>query len=220
MRRVASLALAAVLWAPAARAADWPTVPLPDGSAGESVSSHMLYNGLHMRTSKLQSKQRLPDVVAFYRKAWRGQIVEDQIAGKTILGHMQGQYYITVDLRGTGSGTEATIGIMRLDPDKPRATPGQWFARPPNSEVLNDIQYLDTPGKTHSLTLRNRLSPTQNYEFYRRSLLAKGWQTQGPGCSVMVSACAVHFSSSRHRLAMTISREQDGTVIVVNQEAR
>lgn len=220
MRRVASLTLAAVLYASAARAADWPTVPLPDGSTGESVSRHMLYNGLHMRTSKLKSKQRLSEVVAFYRKAWRGQIVEDRVAGKTILGHMEGQHYITVDLRDAGSGTEATIGIMRLEPDKRSATPGNWLARPANSVVLNDIQYLDTPGKTRSLTLRNRLSPTQNYEFYRRTLVAKGWTAQGPGCSVMVSACSVQFSSSRHRLAMTISREQDGTVIVVNQEAR
>jgi hypothetical protein len=218
---VISLTLAAaVSGLSGVRAADWPTVPLPDDSAGESVSRHMLYNGLHMRTSRIRTSKTPAEVIAFYRQKWQGLMVEDHVAGKTILGHHEGDHYVTVDLRRAGGGTEATIGIMRVNQDGPRAAPGKWLARPANTEVLNDVQYLDTPGSTRTLTLRNRLSPAQNYEFYRRTLLAKGWKAEGPGCSVIANACAVQFTSSGHRLAMTIGREQDGTVIIANQDAR
>lgn len=220
MRAPISLLVAAMAsYTAAAYAVEWPTVPLPDGTTGESVSRHMLYNGLHMRTSRIQSTRTPAEVIEFYRQKWRGRIVENRIAGKTILGHLEGQHYITVDLRQRGGGTEATIGIMRVTPDGPRSTPGKWLARPANTEVLNDVQYLDTPDKMRTLTLRNRLSPAQNYEFYRRTLLGKGWKAEGPGCSVIANACSVQFASGERRLAMTIGREQDGTVIIANQNA-
>lgn len=199
----------------------WPSVPLPDGSEGESVSRHMLYNGLHMRASKIRHDTLAPEqMIAFYRTAWRGLMVENRVAGKIILGHLDGDHYITVEVTHSGRGSAATIGVMQATQDSTPREHGKWLPRPANSEVLNDIQYLDTPGKTRSLTLRNRLTPAQNYDFYRRTLQAQGWAAPGPGCSVMVSSCSVQFNDGARRLAITLDRDRDGTLIVANQETR
>src|SRR5690606_5042909 len=49
------------------RAVDWPDVPVPEGATGETVSSHMIYNGMSMRASRFTVDLPVEEVKAFYR---------------------------------------------------------------------------------------------------------------------------------------------------------
>src|SRR5690606_21864595 len=104
--------LLALLSAPAT--AGWPTVPLPEHSKGETVSRHMTYNGLPMRASRFSTTQEVEEIVAFYARKWNGKYVVDQLEGKTIIGHADGDHYVTVEVEPAGGGSEGTVGIVEM----------------------------------------------------------------------------------------------------------
>ncbi|MDX1548933.1 MAG: hypothetical protein R3278_00100 [Lysobacter spongiicola] len=221
MRRVPDwLACALVVVALPLSAADWPDVPLPEDADAIDVAENMLFNGLPMSTSKFRTRARVDEVKQFYRKRWAGEVVENELGTATVLGHFDGRHYITVQIESMGGGTEATVGIMDARATKPDHPPGTWLARPANTEVLSDMQYLDLSGKPRTLALRNTLSPSQNYLFYRSRLVADEWRPQGPGCSVMASSCLVEFSRGGQQLSLAIQRDGDATVVVANQSGQ
>lgn len=214
----AAAAIACLLMLPlTTTAADWPSVPFPQGVRAELVSGDMLFNGLPMRSARFESERGVDEVVEFYREKWDGQIVINEVAGKKVIGHLQDQHYITVELASVGGGTRATVGMMDITAEAPEGAPGEWFPQPANTEVLSEIQQLDLPGEPRTLMLENDLSPSQNYLFLRRKLLASQWTATGPGCSMMASSCAVQFEKAQQHMTITLNREQEQTVIVVNE---
>jgi hypothetical protein len=86
--------------------------------------------------------------------------------------------------------------------------------------VLSDVQYLDLTGQPRTLALRNTLSPSQNYLFYRSRLAADDWKPEGAGCSVMASQCLVEFSRGGEHLSLAIQREGGSTTVLANRTGR
>lgn len=214
-------ALAGLLALPMTVAATaWPDVPLPDGAQSIEVAGDMLFNGLPMSTRKFRTRMRPEEVQRFYREQWAGAVVEDYLGTGTVMGHLQGRHYITVQVEAVGGGTEATVGVMdtRAKPSKQR--PGDWLVQPANTEVLSDVQYLDLTGQPRTLALRNTLSPSQNYLFYRSRLAADDWKPEGAGCSVMASQCLVEFSRGGEHLSLAIQREGGSTTVLANRTGR
>jgi len=221
MRRVGrGLATAMLVLALPVAAADWPDVPMPEDAQAVEVAEDMLFNGLPMSTRKFRTRTSPEQVRRFYRGEWAGELVENDLGGATVLGHLEGRHYITVQVEGMGGGTEATVGIMDTRAGRPAQPPGDWLVRPANTEVLSDIQYLDLSGEPRTLALRNSLSPTQNYLFYRDRLVADRWTPQGPGCSVMASRCLVEFSRGDEHLSLAIQRVGDRTTVLANRTGR
>jgi hypothetical protein len=213
-----SLSLALALLAPAlACAADWPEVPEPAGAKGEWVSKHMIYNGLHMRSSRYTANESPQQLVAFYWKQWPGQVVVNEVGSKTIVGHAEGEHYVTIEITGAGAGSEAQVGIVRLLKEKPRKAPGADFLKPSGTTVVNDIEYLDNPGRT--LALESPLSPYQGDAFYRNRLPAEGWspQSSATACSMISNSCVSSYSKGKQQMTLTFNRREKGTSIVVNQ---
>ncbi|MCF7223601.1 hypothetical protein [Marilutibacter chinensis] len=210
-----------LLFAVATPVVAWPKVPLPPGATGEAVSRHMLYNGVPMRASRISAPLELDEVVEFYRAQWGGDVVVDRINGKTIVGHLEGKHYVTVELTGMGSRSEGTIGIMEL-PDKPvDADLGKGFDKPANTEVISDIRYLDSGG-ARTIVMRNRLTPYVNMRYYVQRMPVHGWNLERnpERCLASSSDCVVNFTGSGDaKLSLALTREQPpDTSIVVNIE--
>lgn len=220
-KRAAAALLLVLAWPAIAQSAAWPDVPTPEGASSEWVSRHMVYNGIDMRALRFRSDASREDAIAFYTKAWRGKVVRDEVAGKTVLGHHTGGHYVTVELAQDGAATQGTVGIMRLLDGPPARPPGQGFARPAGSEVVNDIRYLDTAREARTLVLRNGISPYANQQFYRQRLGAQGWRATGRGtCGANARACMADFEKDDgSRMRMTIRRDADDrTTVVANLE--
>lgn len=208
------IALGALLPHGAVLARDWPDVPLPEGAQGEWVSRHMVYNGLNMRASRFTVAAKADAVEAFYRQAWKGEVVRNTLGRKTILGRADGDHFITVELTAKGSGTQGQIGIMEMA--KPKGTPGNGFAKMPGTRVYEDIVYLDTPQRSRSLNMHNRNSPYQNERFYARELAARGYVRE-PGsmaCESSSAMCISYFIKGDDRIVVSLNRQGDGTSIV------
>lgn len=218
MRRAVEAALAAalVLASGGVRAADWPDVPVPKGSSGEWVTKHMINNGLHMRVSRHRMEADPQALVAFYERQWPGKVVVNEVGSKTVVGHPEGDYFVTIEIGRDGAGSEAQIGIMRMAKEKPRQPPGAGFLKPSGAKVINDIQYLDNPGRT--LSLRTGLSPHQSEAFYRGRLPAQGWKPdRGQTCVRDATRCMASYSKAEQQMLLTFNGDSGGTSIVANQ---
>lgn len=201
--------------------AGWPTVALPEGSQGETVSEHMNYNGLKMRASHFQTSQQPVEVIAFYAKEWKGKYVVDKLGSKTIVGHAEGNHYITVELEGVGGGTKATLGIVELPKDRTKPNLGEGFYRPAGTTVVSDIRYLDTPEQARTLVLENELSPYVNQQHYFQRLRTQGWRSVSNGnCKPSSTECVARFEKAGGgKMVMTMTRESGmTTATVVNIE--
>lgn len=215
LERAIACGLAWLLPAAAAGAVDWPSVPVPDDAQGEIVSDHMIYNGIDMRASRFATKTSVTDLKAFYRKEWGNRMVETPMRGKTVLGHMSGHYYITVELTPSGMTTRGQIGITRIPSDKPDPSGlGKGFSKPPMTSVYEDIVYMDTPGKTRTLRFANALSPFQNAQFYARTLRGKGFlQSRSPAnsCVSSSSKCVSAYEKGDERIVIAYVGYAKGT---------
>src|SRR5215470_1029408 len=106
--------LLSLLWLPAVASAGapWPDVKLPDGAQSAEVASHMIFNGTDMRGQVFTSTESAANVVKFYRDLWGKQSVLNQIPGWQVVGHREGDFYITVQVRQEGGGSRGDIGIV------------------------------------------------------------------------------------------------------------
>ena len=222
MRRteVAALLLL-VLCSAGAHADAWPDVPMPDDAQGEWVARDMVHNGLPMRASRYQVQMTPDQLVEHLRREWNGMVVVNQIDEQTIVGHAQGDHYITVDIRREGAGSVAQVGIMKMSARRPEKAPGTGFPRPSGSRVVNDIEYIDEPGRT--LTVETALSPYQSDNYYRQRLPGEGWKLDAAGgrpCVVMSLQCSSSYSRGKDAMVLTFHRMAEGTSIVANQTRR
>lgn len=211
----ALVALMAVL--AAGQAAAWPAVPLPAHSQGEWVTRHMNYNGLNMRASRFVTTQGLEEVKRFYQGLWGEEHVQNIISDKTVLGRAEGTYFITVELKTLGGGTEGMVGVLEMVEDEIDFTMGEGFATPGGSEVYNDIRYFDGPRTVRVLGLHNGHSPFVNHQFFHRQLRMQGWRilSDPNACGSFANSCVVSFERQDQTMTLVISREGQGSSQVV-----
>jgi len=223
MRRTDVTVLAALLAlaSAGAHADGWPDVPMPDGAQGEWVARDMVNNGLPMRASRYQVPMTPAQLVEYLRRAWNGMVVVDEIGEQTIVGHAQDDHYVTVDIRREGTGSVAQVGIVRMSAQRPSTAPGKDFPRPSGSRVVNDIEYIDEPGRT--LSVEAPLSPYQSDTYYRQRLPGDGWKLDVAGsrpCVAMSVQCSSSYSRGKETMVLTFTRMAEGTSIVANQTRR
>lgn len=216
-----ALLFGALLWsAPLqpAFAADWPEVPIPESAVGEIVSDHMVYNGISMRASRFTVSASPSQVEQFYRKEWGKDVVTTPLGEKTVLGHLdRGGYYTTVELSADGARTRGQIGVMQLPLKKLAADQvGKGFGRLPDTEVSEDIVYMDTPRHVRTLSMVNRYTPLQNQQYYARLYASQGYvrDDSSSSCNGNSTKCVARFTREDDRVTVTSVRGQTGTVIV------
>lgn len=201
-----------------ARAADWPDVPVPEQASGEIVSDHMVYNGISMRASRFTVAAPPRQVEQFYRQQWGKGVVATPMGNKTVLGHMEaGGYYVTVELSGDATSTRGQIGVMQLpNKDLPTDGVGKGFGRLPDTQVAEDIVYMDTPRHVRTLSMLNRYTPLQNQQYYTRYFAAQGYVRDGSSsaCAAKSPHCVGRFIRQEDRVTVTSSRGKTGTVVV------
>lgn len=153
-----------------------PEPPLPPGTQVADVAQHMVFNGLDMHAQVFHSERTPAQVVAFYRQAWQGRVVVDPMGDAQVVGHRDGDYYVTVEVRAAGAGSRGSIGVVDVGNAPHDFEAGKGLPRPMGSQVFNDIAYPDDAVPARTVAMTNRLSPLQNASFFRERLAAEGWK--------------------------------------------
>jgi hypothetical protein len=198
-------------------ASSWPDPQLPDGTHAAAVASHMIYNGLDMRDQVFASSQSAADIVQFYRQLWGKQSVLNQIPGWQVVGHREGDFYITVQVRPDGNGSRGDIGILRIPTGKIKVEPGAGVPHPSNTTVFNDIMYPDDRTPARTLAMSNSLSVQQNASYYREHLAATGWKPADiHTCISGASSCVMSYEQGNRKMMVALTANATHSQIVIN----
>ena len=156
----------------AAGAASLPQPPLPPATHTADVAQHLVFNGLDMHAQVFDSNQAPAQVIAFYRQAWDGRVVVNPMGDAQVIGHRDGDYYVTVEVRPAGSGSRGNIGVIDVAHAPHDFEPGKGLPRPMGSKVFNDIAYPDDRVPARTVAMTNGLSPQQNVAWFRERVAA------------------------------------------------
>ena len=199
----------------AACAYGWPQPELPAGTATADVARRIVFNGLDMRAQTFQSRQSQADVVAFYRKLWDGKVVVNAMGNAEVIGHLQGDYYITVQVSSFGNGSKGNIGIVDVASAPKHFERGSGLPRPMGSKVFNDIAYPDDPTPARTVAMRNTLSPAQNASYFRERLPADGWKPVDAG-QCAGDDCVQRYERGDSKLTLVMDRQGSQSQVVIN----
>ncbi|GLQ96499.1 hypothetical protein [Dyella mobilis] len=217
-RKPASFVVAALIWAIpfAALATDWPETPVPVETQISPVAKRIVYNGMDMHASVFDSHEHSADILAFYRKVWGGKVVVNEMGGKQIIAHREGDYFTTVEVADAGEGSKGQIGVIDLATAPRHPEPGKGFARPEGTKVFNDIAYPDDPVPARTIAMDNGLSAGQNAEYFREHLLADGWKpADGSRCAA--TSCVLSYERGSGKLTVVVVQDRDDhSQVVIN----
>ncbi len=192
-----------------------PSVPLPPRTDVVDVARHIVFNGLDMQAQVFRSQQGQADVVAFYRKLWTNKVVVNKLGDAVVVGHRQGDYYVTVQVTAFGGGSKGKLGIVDVASVPKGFVPGKWLPKPMGSRVFNDISYPDDAVPARTVGLRNSLSPRQNATFYRERLAADGWKPADANQCVDDS-CVMYYTRGDSKMTLVMSPAEGQSQVIVN----
>ncbi len=192
-----------------AHASSWPNPPLPSGTRTDDVAQHIVFNGLDMHAQTFTSPHSQDELVDFYRKAWDKEVVVNRLGPAEVIGHRDGDYYITVQVSSTGAGSKGNIGIVDVASAPKHFVPGEGLPAPAGSKVFNDITYPDDNVPARTVAMRNSLSPTQNGAYFRERLLADGWKVSDAG-TCGNSDCVMRYERGDSKLTLLVMHEGTG----------
>lgn len=184
--------LGLVCIAAGAYAASWPDVAMPDGSTVASTAPRMIFNGSDMRTQIFRSDMKSDALIDWFKRAWKDDWVrDDEVNGWDVLGHKDGDFYITVQVRPEDAGSRGDVGIVRIPPKGTKPI-GEGFARPFATTVHQRISYPDDPRPVCTLAMANKLSVSQNVSWYHDRMAADGWRpTRANQCEQGAGGCVL-----------------------------
>jgi hypothetical protein len=211
--------LVPLLWSAVlpASAATWPDLKLPEGTRAAEVATHMIYNGTDMRGQVFTSTRSPADILKFYRDLWGKQSVLNQIPGWQVIGHREGDFYITVQVRQQGGGSRGDIGIVRVPAQRSKVELGSGVPHPSNTTVFNDILYPDDATPARTLAMVNKLSVQQNANYYREHLAATGWKPADThDCIYGASSCVMNYEQGDRKMMVALTAKGASSEIVIN----
>jgi hypothetical protein len=210
------LVLAACLVPGIASAASWPEPPVPPQTSTTDVARHIVFNGLDMRARTFRSERNGKEILAFYKNAWGKDMVVNRLGESQVIGHGEGDYFITVNVTPAGRGSKGTIGIVDVSSAPEHFEPGKGLPHPMGSKVFNDIAYPDDPVPARTVAMRNGLSPRQNADFFRERLAGDGWKPAGQGkCSD--ASCVMSYTRGDQKMSLVMTRaEGDQSQVIIN----
>lgn len=185
----------------------WPEPPLPLATTTQSVAGRIVFNGLDMHAQTFTSPRSPDEILAFYRKVWREQVVVNQMGNEQVIGHREGDYFMTIQVSASGSGSRGNIGVVDVASAPEHFVPGKGIPTPMDSKVFNDIRYPDDPIPTRMIALSNQLSPQQNISFYRERLEGEGWKPLNDSCTS--SGCVLDFQRGDQKMNLVIEPQKN-----------
>lgn len=185
----------------------WPEPPLPLDTTTQSVAGRIIFNGLDMHAQTFTSPRSPDEILAFYRKVWRGQVVVNSMGSEQVLGHREGDYFTTVQVSPSGSGSKGNIGVVDVATAPEHFVPGKGIPTPMDSKIFNDISYPDDPIPTRMIALRNQLPMQQNGSFYRERLEGEGWKPLNDRCAS--SGCVLDFQRGDQKMNLVIEPQKN-----------
>ena len=232
--RLATLLIACACWCDVigtARAADWPALVLPQETRRFDVGQQVTLNGMPMRLQGFVSELPPRAVADSFRHAWGKPLVETMQGGKLVLGRMQDEHHLVVQIEAAGSGSRGIVAVSHLKAayERQAATQAEaqrWLDRlPAGSRLLSDMASQDAGRVSRHLVFMNAQSEPLNRDRLVDLLADEGFVLDREGTSGdeaagarlerLVTGHLLFFKGPRKEATATIHRDAGGTTTTV-----
>lgn len=194
------------------------SVPVPPHTQTAPVAKRIIYNGLEMHARVFQSKLTQQQMVDFYKQQWGKKVAINSLQSSKIVGYLDGDDYVTVQVTPDGAGSKGTIGVVTLPPkDAPRPQLGKGLPQPFGTKVVNDISYPDDRTPARTVLMIDKLSPDQNGSWFRSRLIANGWKDANVNaCQRGADHCVMEFSRGKSTMMFVSQQAQGRSEVLMN----
>lgn len=145
---------------------DWPAAPLPGDAQTFRIGPRMAVQGMPMQLQGFQSARSPQQLLDWFRVQMPAPLLENTVNGKLVLGHPQGNYFITIQLEASGQGTRGVVAVSDLrgaqrqrdDPAAQRLLQGL----PSGTQVVQSLSSVEHSRSASFVALVNRYSEGVN----------------------------------------------------------
>jgi hypothetical protein len=208
---------------------DWPGIALPNDVRLVHMGSQLTVNGLPMRLQGFLSRQSPAQVAEWLRQSLGQPLMENRVAEKLVLGRMQGDHYISIQLEPSGKGTRGVVAVthLTLATDKreaARADSGRWLDRlPAGSRLLSHMKSEDAGKISTHLVFVNGTDERTNAARLKSMLADEGLlferetSTDGKASgSNAVEGRTLYFRGPSKEAIAVVTRSSGETAVVLN----
>lgn len=210
----------------------WPSVPLPEESMAFPMDDVVIANGLPMKLSAFASRSSPEELRAWYHRRLEAPLAENRLGKKIVLGQPRGEYYVTVQLEPSLSGTRGIISVSYLKAAYEQQAQTQASHRerlqklPPGSRILSETSSENPRQLSRQLVYANRQGIAANRDAlqavlrddgltYERETSIEDAPRRHTG-ELPEDARTLYFKSRSGEAMATISSDHGETVIVLN----
>ncbi len=153
-----------------AQAAEWPVIELPSQVRGFDGGQQVHLNGLPMRLRGFVSALSTKAAADAFRQSLGKPLVENVLGDKLVLGRVQGEHYISVQIEPAGSGSRGVVGVTHLQNTDgaqaaTQANAQRWLSRlPAGSRLLSQMESQDGGKLSRHLVITNAVGELLNRE--------------------------------------------------------
>jgi hypothetical protein len=205
---------AAVIATSAQAEAAWPDVAMPGGVSITSVARHTALNGMPMRIDMFSSRKTAAELLDFYRHEWGARHVENTIRGTTVIGRVQGEFYITVQIKPAARGAQGVIAVTRMN--APVQAQSSGFQFPPGSRILSDMESEDFGKTSRHLVFTNTYSLDVNRDRLVDLMKEKGLSLERIGKPREAGGDALFFKGKNKEAIAVVAQQSGQTSVVLN----
>jgi hypothetical protein len=205
---------------------DWPEIVLPARIRAVDVGGQITVNGLPMRVKGFVAPGAPSDVADEFRKALGQPLMESRVAGKLVLGRMQGDFYLSVQIEPSGSGSRgaATVTNLKLAAERrigATAERERWLNRlPAGSRLISHVTSEDAGKSSSHFVLTNGLTDDVNAARLKSMLSEDGMslerETQSAGAGYAPQGRTLYFRGPNKEAIAVIAHVNGDTAVVLN----
>lgn len=222
MTRAWVIAVFALVTALAAHASDWPRVALPSEVHPFDIAQDIDVNAMPMRLQGFVSDVPADRMVALFRESMGSPLVESRLGRQRVLGRMQGEFYVSVQIEAAGQGSRGTTAVTHLKAALDRREAAQrqrdeWVSRLlPGSHVLSEISSRDGAKLSRHVVITNAWGEAPNRERIKKLLQEDGLALQWEGKPGEALFFRGHDKTLKEAIATFQEGEGGRTTVILN----
>ena len=225
--------MVALVWVQVSHAQSWPGIALPKEVTAFDIGQQVSVNALPMQLQGFVSSLNPGKLAEVFRLKMGKPLVENVLDNKRILGRLQGEYYLSVQIEAAGMGSRGVAAVTHLKAgydaqDQSRASREGWLLRlPSGSRLLSQMTSQDGSKHSQHIVFVNTQSEALNRDSLKGLLAEDGLSLEREGVpddaasgksSANIANSRVLFFKGQGKEAMaTISKNNAGqTATVLN----
>lgn len=203
----------------------WPALSLPDQISIFPIAEQFTAEGMPMHLQGFVSALTPARLAPALRHTLGQPLVEQNSASALVLGRARGDFYLTVKLESSGTGSRGWIAMAQVNhPEQHQqdahASRAELLARlPDGSRIVSDLSSNDDGKLARHILVSNHASAASNVETVKSMLQADGLQLEYDTQNAAPHAQGrILFFKSKDKEAMaSVRQDQAGnSLLIVN----